>query len=154
LGFERCGAGDRDRLALTTRQLSDFGCQLRNSDFKRIEHLARPSVSIVARSRKSPLVGSRPRNRLPTTSTWSQRLRSWNTISMLRRRASGRPGEDDLLAVHGDRAAIRDVGTGDHLGQRRFAGRVVADEAEAFAGIKSEIDAAERFDRAEALADA
>ena len=45
-------------------------------------------------------------------------------------------------------------GPGEHMHQRRLAGAVVADEADAFAGIDGEIDAVERADGAEMLFDA
>ena len=41
-----------------------------------------------------------------------------------------------------------------HLGQRRLAGSVVADQPEALARIEVEVDAAQRLDRPEGLEDA
>ena len=48
---------------------------------------------------------------------------------------------------------IRPVDAGDVLDQGRFAGAVVADERQDLSGVKLEIDATQRLDRTEALAE-
>ena len=52
------------------------------------------------------------------------------------------------------RPAIGRAGAGQHMHQRRLAGAVMADQADAFAGRDDEIDAIERTDGAEMLFDA
>ena len=66
----------------------------------------------------------------------------------------GGAGDPHRFAVERDGPVVGDVGAGENLGQGRFAGGVVADQPEAFAGPEVEIDAAQRLDRAEALVDA
>ena len=61
--------------------------------------------------------------------------------------------EADFLAVENNPAGIRNDGAGQDLAQRRLSRSVVADEAEDLAGAQDEIDAIERLDRAERLAD-
>ena len=58
------------------------------------------------------------------------------------------------LAVEADLTVVRRVDAGDHLDQRRLAGAVVADEPDDLAGVELEVDAVERLDGAEPLADA
>ena len=126
----------------------------RGMRMRRRSSICRPSSAMRLRSRNGPRDGSRPRKRLPATSMWSQRLRSWNTISMPGGAGVGGAGQAQGAAVHLDAAAVGDVGAGHDLGQRRFAGGVVADEAEALARPEVEVDAAQRLDRAEGLDDA
>ena len=57
-------------------------------------------------------------------------------------------------AVDGDRAAVGSERAGEDVHQGRFAGAVVADEADAFARVDREIDAVKRADGAEMLFDA
>ena len=58
------------------------------------------------------------------------------------------------LAADRDRAAVGRGDAGEHVHQRRLAGAVVADEADALAGRDREVDAVERPDGAEMLLDA
>ncbi len=53
-----------------------------------------------------------------------------------------------------DRAAVGRQRAGEHVHQRRLAGAVVADEADALAGADGEVDAVERANGAEMLFDA
>jgi len=57
------------------------------------------------------------------------------------------PGNQDFTGI----ALIR---TGEYLHQRRFAGRVIADQTKNLAGIKSEIDLAKRLYGSEGFFDA
>src|SRR5690606_5364341 len=63
----------------------------------------------------------------------------------------GRAGDGDLPALPADRAAVRRVGPGDHLDQRRLAGAVVAEQGHDLAGRDGQVDVAERLYGAESL---
>ena len=65
----------------------------------------------------------------------------------------GRRSEANLPSVEHDAPGIRDKRAGKDLAQSRFAGAVVADEAEHLAGAQREIDPIERLDRAKGFAD-
>ena len=84
---------------------------------------------------------------------WTQSARSWNTVSMpaLRERAafqcvSRLPRTRISPLRRLDRA-------GEHLDQRRFAGAVVAEQADDLAAVDMQVDAADREHPAVGLGD-
>ena len=65
------------------------------------------------------------------------------------RKACSAPANAHRPAVELDRSRVRRVHAGDDLGERRFAGAVLADQAANATRRDREIDAAKRADRAE-----
>ena len=65
-----------------------------------------------------------------------------------------RSPDPHLPTVEDDGAAVRPVGSGDDLDERRLAGAVVADETDDLPGVGLEVDIGEGLHRPEALRDA
>ncbi len=155
LGLGEAGAGDRHRLTLAARHLahevarSGLGLQLleelgRAVDHRLlVEHVERPPA-LLELAAEEHVVG---RGQVVGD---GEVLVDHLDPDVAR---VDRAVEVHDIALHLDRAgALREV-AGDDLDQRRLAGAVVAHEADHLACADFEVDAAQRFDRAEILGD-
>jgi hypothetical protein len=136
------------RAIAIARQLFHLGGQARNADFQRVQHQPRLGQHAL-------LVQKRPARQFAAQKQIAHHVHMVAQAQILKHHLDPAgacirwPGKAHHLAAHGYGSGIGDVGARNHLRQRRFARRIIADQAKAFTGQNIKINTAQRLMRPE-----